>query len=418
MARDDIARHDTLTCDLPRIPSPQQWPLPVGSPRFSPHASGKTSSVLAAASASSTCLPYPPASSRWLLVNSLADSSQKVDDNATEFHSGMSNQQPGGSDAPDLPTSYTTTTSSYATHDPGDMLSTAYAPYSTSQPGDLYRTSPGVGSSSQSLPSMRTFDPVSQQRAMASGGGQAMPGQAMPFSQPQAMPQGAAHPMHMPPEGFPPYYIPMNPPYGMSPEAMVNRYNMPTDARYMGHRPGPKKEIKRRTKTGCLTCRKRRIKCDESQPTCNNCKKSKRDCAGYDPMFRQATSPSQPSPSSQTTQGSSSTAPLGLSPSPSSAQTALQIPYGASSSALPGGYPASSRQTPPSASSQLSHDSQFGAHHPQGSLRGQPGYDYYPAPDPAFRSVPPASLPDEVYSPGQRPSPEDPYQYRGGPPST
>ncbi|KAI7508798.1 hypothetical protein KC347_g5842 [Hortaea werneckii] len=50
-----------------------------------------------------------------------------------------------------------------------------------------------------------------------------------------------------------------------------------------------KKEIKRRTKTGCLTCRKRRIKCDEGQPTCKNCTKSKRDCLGYDPVFRQQT---------------------------------------------------------------------------------------------------------------------------------
>lgn len=36
--------------------------------------------------------------------------------------------------------------------------------------------------------------------------------------------------------------------------------------------------IKRRTKEGCLTCRKRRIKCDELRPGCRNCHKSKRDC--------------------------------------------------------------------------------------------------------------------------------------------
>ncbi|KAM5348079.1 hypothetical protein ACJ41O_007903 [Fusarium nematophilum] len=39
--------------------------------------------------------------------------------------------------------------------------------------------------------------------------------------------------------------------------------------------------IRKRTKTGCLTCRKRRIKCDEGRPTCNNCIKSKRQCEGY-----------------------------------------------------------------------------------------------------------------------------------------
>ncbi|KAF5268119.1 hypothetical protein FOXYS1_999, partial [Fusarium oxysporum] len=39
--------------------------------------------------------------------------------------------------------------------------------------------------------------------------------------------------------------------------------------------------IRKRTKTGCLTCRKRRIKCDEGRPICNNCIKSKRHCEGY-----------------------------------------------------------------------------------------------------------------------------------------
>ncbi|KAI0387578.1 hypothetical protein F5Y04DRAFT_7692 [Hypomontagnella monticulosa] len=44
----------------------------------------------------------------------------------------------------------------------------------------------------------------------------------------------------------------------------------------------PKKPVvRKRTKTGCLTCRKRRIKCDEGRPTCNNCLKSKRQCEGY-----------------------------------------------------------------------------------------------------------------------------------------
>lgn len=59
-----------------------------------------------------------------------------------------------------------------------------------------------------------------------------------------------------------------------------------------------KKEIKRRTKTGCLTCRKRRIKCDEGHPACRNCQKSKRECLGYDPIFKAQTSPQtiQPAP--------------------------------------------------------------------------------------------------------------------------
>ncbi|POS75111.1 hypothetical protein DHEL01_v206499 [Diaporthe helianthi] len=32
---------------------------------------------------------------------------------------------------------------------------------------------------------------------------------------------------------------------------------------------------------GCRTCRARRIKCDESRPTCNQCAKSRRQCSGY-----------------------------------------------------------------------------------------------------------------------------------------
>ncbi|KAH7395097.1 C6 zinc finger domain-containing protein [Phaeosphaeria sp. MPI-PUGE-AT-0046c] len=35
----------------------------------------------------------------------------------------------------------------------------------------------------------------------------------------------------------------------------------------------------KRTRTGCLTCRERHLKCDESKPTCNNCAKSQRECS-------------------------------------------------------------------------------------------------------------------------------------------
>ncbi|KAL1959741.1 hypothetical protein VTO42DRAFT_1327 [Malbranchea cinnamomea] len=41
------------------------------------------------------------------------------------------------------------------------------------------------------------------------------------------------------------------------------------------------KPTRKRTKTGCLTCRKRRIKCGEEKPVCNNCIKSRRECEGY-----------------------------------------------------------------------------------------------------------------------------------------
>ncbi|KAL7790904.1 hypothetical protein V8C37DRAFT_383576 [Trichoderma ceciliae] len=42
-------------------------------------------------------------------------------------------------------------------------------------------------------------------------------------------------------------------------------------------------EIKRRTRTGCLTCRTRRVKCDERKPSCNRCTVANIECAGYAP---------------------------------------------------------------------------------------------------------------------------------------
>lgn len=40
-------------------------------------------------------------------------------------------------------------------------------------------------------------------------------------------------------------------------------------------------KMRKRTKTGCLTCRKRRIKCSEERPICTNCVRSRRQCEGY-----------------------------------------------------------------------------------------------------------------------------------------
>ncbi|KAL2162438.1 hypothetical protein VTH06DRAFT_7351 [Thermothelomyces fergusii] len=45
-----------------------------------------------------------------------------------------------------------------------------------------------------------------------------------------------------------------------------------------------KRNFSNRTKTGCLTCRKRKKKCDEKKPECNNCYKGGFVCAGYPPQ--------------------------------------------------------------------------------------------------------------------------------------
>ncbi|KAF2211595.1 hypothetical protein CERZMDRAFT_98476 [Cercospora zeae-maydis SCOH1-5] len=123
-------------------------------------------------------------------------------------------------------------------------------------------------------------------------------------------------PPYPPPPYHPPQYAPPAPmPSNVAPNGQngVMRFPLPPqpvlDARQMsGGRH--KKEIKRRTKTGCLTCRKRRIKCDEGLPTCRNCQKSKRECLGYDPIFKQQPSPAniQPAPTALDTPPNSASA--------------------------------------------------------------------------------------------------------------
>lgn len=39
-----------------------------------------------------------------------------------------------------------------------------------------------------------------------------------------------------------------------------------------------------KSKTGCRTCRSRRVKCDETKPTCTRCKSARRSCGGYEPF--------------------------------------------------------------------------------------------------------------------------------------
>ncbi|KAG8709884.1 hypothetical protein FRC09_000422, partial [Ceratobasidium sp. 395] len=49
-------------------------------------------------------------------------------------------------------------------------------------------------------------------------------------------------------------------------------------------------EIRVRSKTGCLTCKNRRKKCDETRPACQRCKRAGMECLGYsyldDPAYK------------------------------------------------------------------------------------------------------------------------------------
>ncbi|PYI18634.1 hypothetical protein BO99DRAFT_334874 [Aspergillus violaceofuscus CBS 115571] len=153
--------------------------------------------------------------------------------------------------------------------------------YQQHQSSDMYHSH-----QSMSAPSMQTMDHHSMQ------------GQ---HSQMPQAPIGSPMPSNMPPMTSVGQYMtgyPTNVGHmGMNANSQM-RYQLSGDANKMLSGGRHKKEVKRRTKTGCLTCRKRRIKCDEGHPVCRNCVKSKRECLGYDPVFKQQPTPSaiQPAP--------------------------------------------------------------------------------------------------------------------------
>ncbi|KAL2176994.1 uncharacterized protein P884DRAFT_243757 [Thermothelomyces heterothallicus CBS 202.75] len=259
--------------------------------------------------------------------------------------SDMSNTQPGPG-----PARQPVTYASPPPYPQAGMSPVSQYMYSTqSIPSDPYRASPTT------LPSMRTLD-HRQPQTQAQHGIPLGPHMAAP-----TMPAPA--PAHMGYYGVHPHL------YGL-PDPSAMRFAIPPG---MAHDPRialsggrHKKEIKRRTKTGCLTCRKRRIKCDEAHPTCNNCKKSKRECLGYDPIFKQQHGPTaiQPAPSSQTPAPPPSTAaqtPVVPSSAPHPYQTSYPLPL--PSSVVPD--PAVSTA-------------------PQ-NIKTEPSYDYSTAIDPALQ---------------------------------
>lgn len=56
-------------------------------------------------------------------------------------------------------------------------------------------------------------------------------------------------------------------------------------------RPAPGEQVKhRRTRSGCFTCRQRRVKCDENHPICERCRKGNRECVYPDTQSSQKAS--------------------------------------------------------------------------------------------------------------------------------
>ncbi|KAH4069175.1 hypothetical protein HBH98_012240 [Parastagonospora nodorum] len=61
---------------------------------------------------------------------------------------------------------------------------------------------------------------------------------------------------------------------------------------------------KPKNRSGCKTCKIRKVKCDEEKPFCKRCTSTGRTCDGYDVTFRPpSNSPKNSPPSNQDTQG-------------------------------------------------------------------------------------------------------------------
>ncbi|RYO93200.1 hypothetical protein DL764_008018 [Monosporascus ibericus] len=140
-----------------------------------------------------------------------------------------------------------------------------------SQGSDAYRASPRVTNGAMSLPSMRTFDPVQQTQ------------------QQHQQPQHSHVAMTIP-------HAVASVPGNIGDQA-ANENGLP----YM-----PQKAYK--------------AGCDETHPVCKNCQKSKRECLGYDPIFKQQQHPSniQPAPNHTSASPVSSTPALSNGPANSS----------------------------------------------------------------------------------------------------
>ncbi|KAL8712317.1 MAG: hypothetical protein Q9220_003468 [cf. Caloplaca sp. 1 TL-2023] len=229
------------------------------------------------------------------------------------------------------------------------MSAYAYPPPNHQQNTEAYRASPtgsNVSLPSLNLPPIRTMDgrPQSQQ-------GQHMnqhQSQQQQIGQPQMSaplpPSLAAYYPGMPGQSLPP---PQHMGVTSDPNQQPMRYPLPPGDGRMMSGGRHKKEIKRRTKTGCLTCRKRRIKCDEAHPACRNCQKSKRDCLGYDPIFKSQPGPPaiQPAPSAAPSMQSTPSSATPYPPPPQGYVSASSQPYAPSN-------PMANRGSPNSASDQ------------------------------------------------------------------
>ncbi|KAK2046053.1 hypothetical protein LZ31DRAFT_219520 [Colletotrichum somersetense] len=351
------------------IPTPTSTSTPTSSAEISSNATANAS-VPATASASTTGLGTAPAPAAPFVDPTPAppqqNGQQNSDARASSSPTMSHHHQPqrGYPSPNNFPS-------------PGALAPNQYSyhPQQSQASSDPYRASPGPPV--PSLPSMKSLDHHYQQGAPT--------------------PQAMSMQMQMAPNPSMQYYLPpgvQSNPY-MTQDLNHLRYQIPHhDPRLMRGPGGPKKEIKRRTKTGCLTCRKRRIKCDEAHPTCNNCKKSKRECLGYDPIFKQQPGPSAIQPAPNTQRVPTPTIPSVPSSVPPTVPTVPSTPaappvplpvsssnpYGAQPAVLPSSYnhpvPSSHSPLDPALSSTAS------------SVKTETTYDFAAPIDPALQTLP------------------------------
>ncbi|EFZ00539.1 Zn(2)-C6 fungal-type DNA-binding domain protein [Metarhizium robertsii ARSEF 23] len=367
------------------LPSPTAGPAPASSIDSKP-------AVLTSLSPSK--LPATLAAAPAPAPASASPSQQNGRSEASEADSDMNSYRPVLTAHNGLPVSYSTTTAAVSTSShlaaasppvtsgyasPTGISTVQYPSYPTSttvsHPSESYRVSPVPSGNTLSLPSMRTIDSLPQQRP----GQPQMPHHAMSISMNPSLTSTSSGPTIYPPHHT--MSVPSN--YGL-PSDSVPRYPLPHDPRILGSR-GPKK-------------------CDETHPTCNNCKKSKRECLGYDPIFRQQpgaqpNSHIQPAPTSQPVASSSvspsvpahSSAGIGHLP-------ATTNPYGSQPSMLASSY---STTSPPStlSSSSVAHTVSSNYNSPASAsgtptIKQEPGFDFATPIDPASRHLPPPTGPD------------------------
>jgi hypothetical protein len=125
------------------------------------------------------------------------------------------------------------------------------------------------------------------------------------------------------------------------------------------------------------------LQCDEAHPVCRNCQKSKRECLGYDPIFKQQPGPAQiqPAPNSvptphSTTQGYAPASSSGYAPAASATSGVHSSEnFNAIDPAL---------AAPPGQAAHQGQPPYNGVHMMDPAMRGPPGANAYQHPPPAL----------------------------------